>query len=65
MKLLSPKAASDRIGCSRAHIYNLVRDRRLRRYYIGADGKSVLRVAEEDVERYIAEAECPPEDGAA
>lgn len=64
MNLLPPKEAAKRIGCSRAHIYALVDEGKLKRYYIGTKG-GTLRVSDEDVDRFIRESESPlPQDAA-
>ena len=54
MNLLSPKQASNRLGCSRAHIYALVEKKKLKPYYIGING-GTLRVSDEDIDRFIQE----------
>ena len=58
MKLLSMAQAAERIGCSRGHIYNLVAAGKLKRYDIGLKGTKT-RVSDEDIDRYIEEAETP------
>lgn len=58
MKLLTPAQAAERLGCTRGHIYALAAEGRLKRYFIGKKG-GVLRISDEDVDRFIAEAEAP------
>lgn len=58
MKLISVPEAARLIGCSRGHIYNLIAERRLKRYDIAIKG-SKIRLSDEDVERYIRAAERP------
>lgn len=59
MKLISVPQAAARLGCSRSHVYDLVKMGALRRYNISARGKSKVRLDDEDVDRYIREAEQP------
>jgi excisionase family DNA binding protein len=58
MKLISVKDASEKIGCSRGHVYNLIAAGKLRRYDIALKGTRT-RLSEEDVDRYITESEQP------
>lgn len=58
MKLISVPDAATRIGCSRSHVYNLLAAGKLRRYDIALKGTKT-RLSEEDVERYITDAEKP------
>lgn len=58
MKLISVPQAAAKIGCSRSHIYNLIAAGKLRRYDIALRGTKV-RLSEEDVDRFIEEAEQP------
>jgi len=64
MNLLSLPQAAERIGCSPSHVRNLVYSGKLQRYNIALKG-SKLRVSDEDVDRYIAEAAQPVPDSAA
>lgn len=57
-KLITVPAAASRIGCSRSHIYSLINAGKLRRFNIALRGSKV-RVAEEDVERFISSIEAP------
>jgi excisionase family DNA binding protein len=56
--LLTVPQAAERIGCSRAHIYNLVAAGKLKRFDIAIKGSKV-RLSADDVSRYIAASEVP------
>lgn len=58
MKLISVPDAAEMIGCSRSHVYNLIAAGKLRRYDIALIGSKV-RLSDEDVARFITEAEKP------
>lgn len=58
MNLISVTEAAKRIGCSRGHVYDLITAKKLRRYDIGLKA-SKTRLSDEDVARYIEEAEKP------
>lgn len=58
MNLLSVPEAAARIKCSRGHIYGLIADGKLDRYNIARKGSKV-RISEESVDRFIAEASEP------
>ncbi len=62
MKLISVPEAAAMIGCSRGHIYNLITERKLKRYDIAIKGTKT-RLSDEDVQRYIREAEAPVHKG--
>lgn len=57
VKLISVPAAAERIGCSRSHVYNLIAAGRLKPYDISLKGRSKTRLAEEDVDRFIDDAQ--------
>lgn len=60
MNLLTLQQAADRIGCSRPHVYDLIAAGKLRRFNISAKpGATKTRVADEDVDQYIRDAEMP------
>lgn len=60
MVLLTPQQAADRIGCSRPHVYDLIAVGKLRRFNISAKtGSTKTRVADTDVDAFIAAAEMP------
>lgn len=51
-KLISLTDAAKRLGCSRSHVYNLVGAGKLTAHNVALKGTK-LRVAEDDVDRYI------------
>jgi excisionase family DNA binding protein len=60
MNLLTPAQAAGRLGVSRTHIYDLVAAGKLRRFNVSAKpGATKLRVADVDIDAYIAAAEIP------
>lgn len=58
-RLITIKEASERLGCSRGHVYNLISRGKLKRHNIALDSVSKTRVSELDLERYIRESEEP------
>lgn len=64
MQLLTIPEAAARLGVSRGHIYNLVAAGQLDRYNVALKG-SKIRISDESVDRYIAQAAQPVRDGAA
>lgn len=58
MNLISIPEAADRLNCSRSHVYNLIAAGKLTRYNIALIG-SKIRVSDEDVDQYIADAVQP------
>jgi excisionase family DNA binding protein len=60
VNLLTPEEAGKRLGCSRPHVYDLVAAGKLRRFNASAKpGATKLRVADTDVDAFIAAAEMP------
>jgi excisionase family DNA binding protein len=59
MKLIGVPEAADRLSCSKSHVYDLLAAGLLTRRNISARGRSFVRIAEEDLERYMAEAVQP------
>lgn len=59
MKLLTIPEAANRIGCSRAHIYNLISAGQLSRYDISLGPRPKTRVADSDVDAYIESIRVP------
>jgi excisionase family DNA binding protein len=60
VNLLTIPQAARRLGCSRTHIYDLIAAGRLRRFNVSAKtGATKTRVADTDVDAYIAAAEMP------
>jgi excisionase family DNA binding protein len=57
---LMPAQVAARIGCSRTHIYDLIKAQKLRVADASAkNGRSITRIAAADVDAYIAAAEMP------
>lgn len=60
MNLLTPAQAAARLGVSRTHVYDLVAAGKLRRFNVSAkNGATKTRVADSDVDAFIAAAEMP------
>jgi excisionase family DNA binding protein len=58
--LLTPAEAAKRLGVSRTHIYDLLAAGKLRRFNVSAKtGATKTRVADADIDAYIAAAEMP------
>jgi excisionase family DNA binding protein len=64
VNLITVPEAAKRLACSRSHVYDLVAAGKLRRYNVSLKGTK-LRLSDEDVDRYIREAEMEPVNGAA
>lgn len=60
MNLLTIPEAAKRLGVSRPHVYDLIAAGKLRRFNVSAKpGATKTRVADTDVDAYIAAAEMP------
>lgn len=60
MNLLTIPQAAERLGVSRTHVYDLIAAGHLRRFNVSAKpGSTKTRVADTDVDAYIANAEMP------
>lgn len=57
-RLIPVTEAALRLGCSRAHVYDLIAAGQLRRHNISLKG-SKTRVSEVDLDRYIRDSEVP------
>lgn len=61
MNLLTIPDVAKRLGVSRGHVYNLIAAGRLDRHNVALKG-SKIRISDESVDRYIAEAAQPVRD---